>query len=540
MDPVSSADLHSAPGLAARNLLAGTMSKYVLLGTNIVAGVVMMPFIVHRLGPAEYGLWMMVASLTYYFSLLDLGYGSSVVRHLVDADARGDVAGVNRVVSTFFCIYGAIGAAAFAATAVLVVFVVPRLPHLSPADVRTGRAILAILGARIAIAFPMTVFGAVTNARQGFVYNNAIAIVMVLLNAVATYVVLILGGKVVTLVFTTTTISLLGYVGYAWTARHVFPGLDIRVRLFNRRDWREATSFSLFFFVIDLASQLSFNLDNVIVGAYLGTTAVAVYVVAVRLSEYQRRLCDQFSGMLYPVAVGFGSTGNQNALRRALIEGARIATILVAGVTMVLVGYVRPLVLAWMGPAFEASVVPFYVLGAIGVMIVGNAAQSSVLLATDGHRLVAGIWIAEAVANVALSVVLVRRYGATGVALGTAIPMMIGHVFVMTPAACARVGLSIREYLKTTLVPAAAGVLPAAVVCATLRWAAPPSTLPAVVSEGAVTAIVYAVAVVGLGLDADVRRRYVAHIAGGALAIARLLRPNVVSWPVRVRVAADD
>jgi hypothetical protein len=49
-----------------------------------------MPFTVRHLGTAEYGLWMLVASLTYYFQLLDLGYGSGVVRQITDADARHD------------------------------------------------------------------------------------------------------------------------------------------------------------------------------------------------------------------------------------------------------------------------------------------------------------------------------------------------------------------------------------------------------------------------------------------------------------------
>ncbi|HYM25621.1 MAG TPA: hypothetical protein VEU08_20520, partial [Vicinamibacterales bacterium] len=81
---------------AARQLLAGTMTRYVLLALSLGTGIFLMPFTVGHLGKAQYGLWMLVASVTYYFSLLDLGYGNGVMRHIVDADARGDVAGVNR------------------------------------------------------------------------------------------------------------------------------------------------------------------------------------------------------------------------------------------------------------------------------------------------------------------------------------------------------------------------------------------------------------------------------------------------------------
>jgi O-antigen/teichoic acid export membrane protein len=149
-----------------------------------------MPFTVRHLGQTEYGLWMLVASMTTYFQLLDLGYGNGIVRQLVDADRRGDTADVNRIASTFVCVYAGIALVACAAIAVMVVVVVPRFPHLSPAQVRLAQLLLAMLGARVAIGFPLTVFGAVTNARQGFVLNNLVATATVVASAATTCAVL--------------------------------------------------------------------------------------------------------------------------------------------------------------------------------------------------------------------------------------------------------------------------------------------------------------------------------------------------------------
>ena len=63
------------PGTAIP-LMTGTVTRYALLAVNIAIGLVLMPFTVRHLGAADYGLWMLVASLTYYLQLLDLGYGS--------------------------------------------------------------------------------------------------------------------------------------------------------------------------------------------------------------------------------------------------------------------------------------------------------------------------------------------------------------------------------------------------------------------------------------------------------------------------------
>ena len=141
------------------NLLTGTLTRYVLLFVNIVIGVFLMPFTMHHLGKAQYGLWMLAASLTAYLQLLDLGYGNGLVRQVTQADTRGDEEEMNKILSTFLVVYSVIGAVTLGAVVLLAAVVVPRFPNLSPDDVATARTVLVLLGARMAIAFPMSVFG---------------------------------------------------------------------------------------------------------------------------------------------------------------------------------------------------------------------------------------------------------------------------------------------------------------------------------------------------------------------------------------------
>jgi len=507
---------------AAANLVVGTATRYLVLALNIGLGIVLMPFTVAHLGQTEYGLWMLAASMTTYFQLLDLGYGNGVVRHLVEADRRGDVADVNRIASTFVCVYAGIAVVACAAIAVMIVAVVPRFPHLSPAQVRVAQALLAILGARVAIGFPLTVFGAVTNARQGFALNNLVASATVVASAACTYVVLESGGGLLALVATTTAVNLLGYAGYAWTAYRMMPELRIRPSYFNASRWREVTSFSLFLFAINLAGQISFNLDNIVVGAFLGPAAVAVYTIALRLGEYQRRLCDQFSGMLFPVVVGFGADGDRGALQRTLVEGNRIALALVAGVSVCLVGFSRPLIFRWMGPAFEGSVAPFDVLALAGTIVVSQAASSNVLIAVGRHRVVTWIWTVEAFVNLGLSVLLVHRMGLLGVAIGTLVPLVVGHLVVMLNAACRAVGISSARCVFEAARPAAIAGTTAACACAAVRIARPPASAAEVVGEMGLVALVYVASLATVGFDRETRRVYASEVrrAGAALVSA--------------------
>ena len=494
-----------------RDLMSGTATKYVLLAVNIGLGVVLMPFTVRHLGTSEYGLWILVASLTYYFQLLDLGYGSGLVKHVADADARGDVDGVNKILSTFVVVYAGLGLAAGIGTIGLMLLAVPRFPHLTPEEVHRGQLVLAMIGVRTAIGFPMTVFGAASTARQRFALNNTVAIAVALVNGAMTYAVLAAGYGLLTLVAGTTVVGLASYGAYAWTARRAFPQLRIRPSSFSRGLVRDVTTFSVYLFIIDLAIQIGFNLDNVVVGAALGTSAVAIYAVTLRLADYQRQLCNQFNGFLFPIVVRLRAAGSEGALQTVLIEGTRIALVLVTGATIGVIGFGRPLLIRWMGPAFEAGAVPLYVLALAGVVLVGQGPLGNILLGTGRHRLVAWVSLGEALANLALSVVLVRRFGLLGVAIGTAVPIAIANLGILLPAACRQVQVPLTTFLRQVLPAPLAGAVPAIAACEALRFFYPPTSLVAILSEGGVVSLVYLAAVCLFGLDSGLRARYVSY-----------------------------
>ncbi len=492
--------------------MAGAVARYALLGVNLVLGVIMMPFNVRHLGMTDYGLWMLVASMTTYFQLLDLGYGNGLVRHVTEADARGDTDGVNEILSTFVVVYGALGALSLVGTVLLAVYAVPHLPHLTAEEVRTGTWVLLVLGLRLAIGFPMTVFGAVTNSRQRFDLNTWVAVGMALLNALVTYLVLITGHGLLTLVPCTVAVSLLSYIAYAAIARHVFPAMRLSVRRFSRKRFREVTAFSVYLFVISLAYQMGFNLDNLVIGASVGTAAVAVYSVASRLADYQRQMSSQFNNLLFPVVVNFEARGDIAALRMTFVDGTRLAVGLAGGVTLALLAFARPLIARWMGPGFEQSVPALFALAIAGIVLVGEGPLGNILLAVGRHRMVAFGCLLEGGLNLALSIALVHRYGLTGAALGTMIAALSVNVLLLVPVACSTLSVSVAEFAHLSLRPTVVAAIPAVALAWWFRaYVAPVSFGPIVLSGGAV-GLTYVAAFGTIGLRAADRARYLEYL----------------------------
>ena len=60
----------------------GVLLSYALMIVQMMSTMLFTPFLISRLGQAEYGVYSLMLSLTTSFTLLDLGVGTSVVRYM--------------------------------------------------------------------------------------------------------------------------------------------------------------------------------------------------------------------------------------------------------------------------------------------------------------------------------------------------------------------------------------------------------------------------------------------------------------------------
>ena len=63
-------------------LLLNVLTNYVAKIATLATGFVMTPFMLHRLGADQFGLWVLVASVVAYGGLLDFGLSSAVVKYV--------------------------------------------------------------------------------------------------------------------------------------------------------------------------------------------------------------------------------------------------------------------------------------------------------------------------------------------------------------------------------------------------------------------------------------------------------------------------
>ena len=138
------------------------------------------------------------------------------------------------------------------------------------------------------------------------------------------------------------------------------------------------------------------------------------------------------------------------------------------------------------------------------------------------HRLAAALLVASLV-NLALSLVLVRTYGAVGVALGTLIPTAAVSLGYVLPHAMKTMGVGPRRMLKEVLMPALVPAVPMAAVLYASQEVIEAHSLYSIVGTAALATLVYAVGCLFVARDPE--RQVLHSLTRGALRIA-LLRPT--------------
>jgi O-antigen/teichoic acid export membrane protein len=274
---------------------------------------------------------------------------------------------------------------------------------------------------------------------------------------------------------------------------------------------REVTGFSVYSSVIDWANKLNYELDEVVIGAFMGSGPVAVWAVADRIISGTQRLTNQLNGVLFPVVVESDATNRTARLQVLLLEGTRLSLAMVVPIAVTLILLAAPLVRAWVGVKMIESATVIQILAFAVALRVGNATGTTILKGSGQVRYLAMVNIATGLVNLALSAALIRRFGLIGVAAGTLAPIAFSSIFILFPAACRRVELPIGHAFRRAVWPA---VWPAAVVMVLLAGTRLISagTLLAVLIQSAGAALLYFALFFGVAIGRRDRDQYIAKL----------------------------
>ncbi len=410
-------------------------SSWFSLGVNILVGLFLSPFILHHLGNTAYGAWVLVFSVTGYYGLFDLGVRSSIIRYVSTYNATSDIEGLSRLIGTALAVYSAIGLAAFVTTIVLSGFLGSLFRM--PADfLPTARILFLMVGTAVALGFPGGVFGGILEGLNRFYFVNLTNLGATLLRASLIVLALHHGYGLLAVALITVTLPLVGAVVRAVIALRVLP-LHFGWKYVDGSAFGEIARYSGVSFILMIAYKLRFKTDEIVIAKMLSVAAVTYFSIGDRLLDYTSEVVSSLAQIFVPMSGQSDAKGDRDRLRQIFVAGNRACALIVFPITATLIILGKSVITAWVGARYVTACYPVMLTLLIPLTFaLAQAASTRILYGMARHQSMAWVTAMEGIANLVLSIVLIRPFGVIGDALGTAIPLACTSLFFMPRHLC--------------------------------------------------------------------------------------------------------
>lgn len=422
-------------------------SSWFGLAVNVVVGIFLYPYILHHLGDEASGLWVLIFSATGYYGLFDLGIRSSIVRYVAKYAATKDYDQLNRLISTALFSYSAIGLLVVLIT-VTVSFYVGSIFRI-PADfLTTARLLFLMVGSAVALGFPLGVSGGILEGLQRFYLINFTSITATLLRALLIVVALQHGRGLLTVALVTVALPLLSALVNGSVALRLLP-LRFGTRYLDRSSLRRIANYSGATFMIMVAGRLRFKTDALVIGTFVSSAAITYFTIGSRLVDYASDVVTSMAQIFVPMSSHSDATGDMDRLRKIFVAGNRACALLIFPISAMLIILGKSVIEAWVGARYVATSYPVLLILLIpSTLLLAQAASSRILFGMAKHKTLAMVILLEGLANLVLSVVLVRRFGIIGDAVGTAIPLTLTTLYFLPRHLCRVLKLRVGTYVR--------------------------------------------------------------------------------------------
>jgi O-antigen/teichoic acid export membrane protein len=491
----------------SRNAAANVTGLFV----HLAVAFFLSPFIIHSLGDARYGAWSLVGEMVGYYGVLDLGLKHAVGYFVAHYLARAEHERLSWSICTAFWTLLGMGVV-LALLGVGLGFAFPRLflkGEMAPGEIT---AAIIITSVAVGISMAMELFSQVLGGCRRVDLVNFVEIVTRLLTAGGIYVALTSGGGLVAISLVQTAGRIVTWiVSYRLAQEHAGP-FSLHPRAFRRTELRALSGLSAMNLLNNIGQIVISRTDLVVIGAFLDVKAVAYYNIGRLLVEYAGQANYSVMVSFRPHLTHLYSRGDFDGFRRLFLMGTRISALLAIPVAACMLSFGRPLLALWVGSGYVDGAASQRSDIVMAILILAYLPQWQqtlswqAIFATGRYRYLTALTLAQAVANIAITLLLVQWYGLIGVAVGRLIPSAFVNLVLVPRHVLGRFGIAFSPYFRQGV---GRGLLIALVMlgltqAAVNRWY--PSSWALLLAEVAICGSIQLALSWSIGLTAEDRR----------------------------------
>ena len=405
----------------------GALISYLNVTLNLLISLFFTPFLIKGLGESEYGVYKVVQSFSGHLAVMSFGVATLIVRNLVffsAADKKEE-----RENFLFFALLATYALAVIIAVVGAGMFFLIDPVYSSAftvAELAVAKKLFVLLVINTAVSVIADSYTGVINAHEKFAVSNGMRLTKLILRVALMSLLLLLGKGAFEIVFA----DLLTSVAL-WLAALLYGKTALkekaRFHKFDKALIVQCFTFSFAIFGQAIINQVNQNLDNVILGAYMGTSVVTTYSLALTLFTAFNAFVSAIGTLFTPQATKLIAHGaGEEELTSFVIKPGRFQLILAALAVTGFALFGKNFISVWVGEGYiEAYYITLILIVPAIVPLVETVTNSvlDAMLKRLGRTI---ILLSMCVINIALSIILINYIGFWGAAIGTAVSFVIG------------------------------------------------------------------------------------------------------------------
>ena len=433
-------------------LKVGSIITYINLIISTIIPLLYTPIMLRILGQEEYGLYSLSNSVISYLTLLNFGFGTAIIRFISKFRIEGDHDKIEGVTGLILSIYGII-----AIIVCIVGFLLTKGTGLffgtglTVNEIQRLKVLMIVMTVSTAISFPVSVLSSVSVAYEKYIFRKMIDMIATIATPILNLIVLFLGYASIGLAMIGLGIQLIYGIIFIWYCKQK---LNVVPRFKDMPFYmlKEILGFSIYVFASSIIDMLYWATDKVLIGAVLGTVAVAVYNIGGTFTSMLQNMSSAISGV-FGTRVNMMVFGNQpmEKLSELLIRIGRLQYYIVS---LILSGYVvfgQIFIDVWSGKDYsQAYIIGLLTMVPLAVPLIQSIAFS-VISAQNKLKFRTIVYAVIAVLNVIGTILAMPKFGIIGAAACTAVAFVVGNGILMNWYYWKVVKLDIVEFWKNIL-----------------------------------------------------------------------------------------
>lgn len=410
----------------------GAVLSYFSITVNTVIQLLYTPLLVRMLGQSDYGLFSLVSSIIGYLTVLDLGFGNAIIVYTAKYRTQERYDELRKLHGMFKVVFYIIGI--FSGLLGLVLyFNVDSFfaKSMTDVEVQKMRIMMLILTFNLVVTFSFSLYNSIISAYEKFIYQKALAILSSVLKPMLMIPLLFLGYKSIALCVVITLVNIIVLLSNYIFCRYSLK-LEIKYQGFNFKLFKKIFSYSIWIFLAVIVDKVNWSVDNFILGAVSGTAAVSIYSIASTLNQLFLNLSTAISSVLLPkMSKLVANNVSSEQLTDEMIKVGRIQNYVIFLMCSGLILFGKQFITLWVGDGFEES---YYVTLLLIVPVCFPLIQNiglSIMQAMNRFKFRSISTSIMAAFNVIISVILAKKMGATGAAIGSSISLIVCNIFII-------------------------------------------------------------------------------------------------------------